>query len=283
VSRVRRRETEVLFGLTEALDGGIWPVTNRYLVFGGKIHPDEDAGWRITTSRPLAEPEVFLSFARLAARGRPSETTILAWVSEHGLLRRRDAGCDSVYLADGTMNQEPMSVKKFQEEASRAYRLLRLFELRRSGDVDALRPRISLQRLHPPGKPDAAVYADVLFDSEPTSRTVRILRDDGGFTDEENLGDETILAACETTLKRAIEPYLAGMQLVFGIGGRLALRCPDLLAAMYWQFAALVDGKRQTDICEGCHQVFAKRRRDQRVCDSLCRSRKYRRKDPDAT
>jgi hypothetical protein len=104
-------------------------------------------------------------------------------------------------------------------------------------------------------------------------------RHQGTFIREKDLTDRIVLAASKRFVQAAIEPYIANMYPVFGIRERLHLRCPDLIIAMYLQFAALVDGKRPTAICQGCGNVFLKRRRDQQVCNATCRSRKHRKSD----
>jgi hypothetical protein len=108
VRRVRRREMEKLFSPEEVATGGRWPVAPRYRVLGGVIHPDDDPGdlpgpplgtdtptpW----AQPQYDPEAFLSFARLAAHGKPSEDAILRWVHRYGLLYRLEP--DSRIWAD---------------------------------------------------------------------------------------------------------------------------------------------------------------------------------------
>jgi hypothetical protein len=104
-------------------------------------------------------------------------------------------------------------------------------------------------------------------------------RDQGIFIREKDPTDRIVHAASKRFVQAAIEPYIANVYPVFGIRERLHLRCPDLITAMYLQFAALVDGKRPTAICQGCGNVFLKRRRDQQVCSATCRSRKHRKSD----
>jgi len=274
------------------LDGGSWSVARCYKISGGIIYPrdqlpehaddDDEAGWRITTERPLAKVEAFLSFARLAAHGDPSKEAILDWVHQHGLLHRRipDRLRDLlsrlpdgtvVHLPDGAMEQEPMSVQRFQEEARRAWRLLRIFELWRSGNAGKLRSRISLRRLDPPRAPSEGLFAEILLDGNSTGRMA--------FAEEE-LTDEDVLKACRLALQKAIEPHIAGVHPIFGLSSdKLALRCPDLHSALYWGFASLVDGKSPAAICKGCGDVFEKTRGNKEVCKPGCRTAKKRKRD----
>jgi len=270
-----------LFSLSEALDAGTWPVARSYLVFKGVIYPRDDsikpvpgdtkAVWRLTTTRALAQPRIFLTFARLAARENPSEDSILKWVHEHGLLHRRDPDRTSPYLPrekqdePAKPNQKPLSVVDFQNEAKRAYKLLRLYELYRGGAVDELRSRIELVREVVPNEeppPESSGFIEVHFDGVPAGHFV---------WPSEPLGDDEILEDCLSAVKRGIEPHLQKMSLAWGIHEKLALRCPDLLSAMYFQFAALVDGKRASALCKGCGKLFEQSRKNKRVCDDACR------------
>lgn len=276
MTRVQKREMGAIFDLVEALDAGGWPVAADYVILSGVIHPyrdKENRDWKVTASRPLAAPEIFLSFARLAARGKPSEGAILAWVREHGLLRRRDAARHNLDRPHGLANQAPMKLGDFRAEAKNAYRLLRIFELYRGGDVEALRGRVRLQRISPERDPDEdeeppeGPFAEELLDGAPTGH---ITVADEVLTEDEVLG--TVLAA----VHKDVDRYIASVRPAFGIGGRLAFRVPDLLTAMYWQFAGLVDGKQPVAICEGCGNTFVKTRSNKVVCKPGCRTTKKR-------
>jgi hypothetical protein len=276
VNRVRQGEMGWLFGMDEVLDGGLWPVARPYGEWSGKIRPCD--GEHASAYTPLDEPDVFLSFARGAARGDPSKDTIRGWVDRYGLLRRRDPA-HLYFLPGGEVNQKPASVEEIAKEMRRAYQLLRIFELHRSGDAAKLRSRMSLRRLHPLGAPYRAGGAEILLDGEPIPHPWSSERDQMIFIRDKDLTDRIVLAASKTFVHTAIEPYIENVYPVFGIRERLHLRCPDLITAMYFQFAAVVDGKRPTAICQGCGNIFLKRRRNMQVCNATCRSRKHRKSD----
>ena len=275
--RVRQGEMGWLFGMDEVLDGGLWPVARPYREWGGKIWPRE--GKHAWAYAPLEEPDVFLSFARLAARGVPSKDIIIGWVNQYGLLRR----CDPThlyFLPGGEVNQKPTSVEEIAKEMRRAYQILRIFELHRSGDVGNLRARMSLRQVRPSsGVIGSAGAVEILLDGEPIPLPWSPRRDQVIVIQDKNLTDRIVLAASKIFVQTAIEPYIAEVYPVFGIRERLHLRCPDLITAMYLQFAALVDGKRPIAICQGCGNVFVQRRRDMLVCNATCRSRKHRKSD----
>jgi hypothetical protein len=279
VSRVRQGEMRLLFGMDEVLDGGLWPVARPYGEWSGKIRPRE--GKHVGAHAPLEEPDVFLSFARLAARGEPSKDSILGWINRFGLLRRRDP-THLFFLSSGEVNQKPASIEEIAEESRRAYQLLHIFELHRSGDAGKLRARMSLRQVHPSsGVIGSAGAVEILLDGEPIPDLVSAKRARGTFIRDEDLTDRIVLAASRRFVQASIEPYIANVYPVFGIGGRLHLRCPNLISSMYFQFAALVDGKRPSAICQGCGNVFVQRRQDQQVCNATCRSRKHRKSGAD--
>jgi hypothetical protein len=53
-----------------------------------QIEPVNLDSW--SPNRPLADPNLFVSFAKLGASERPSESKCLRWVQKYGLLRRKD-------------------------------------------------------------------------------------------------------------------------------------------------------------------------------------------------
>jgi hypothetical protein len=85
--RVSEKEVERLFNFDEAADVCIWFVARRYRLIQGLIYPD---GPGVGITQPLSYRNLFLSVARLAAHGQPSERRIKSWVHQHGLLRRQD-------------------------------------------------------------------------------------------------------------------------------------------------------------------------------------------------
>ncbi len=83
------------------------------------------------------------------------------------------------------------------------------------------------------------------FDGELTPYILRIVRDDGTLMDEGDLSDDAILRACKSSLQAAIDSYIVEVRPGFRPKGKIVLCCPNLLTAMYWQFAALVSGTRE--------------------------------------
>src|SRR5829696_4690056 len=100
---------------------GWWPVAMSYRILDGWIYADnpqpifvKDPERSLETDRFFADPDLFLSFARLGARGEPSEKSILAWVLEHGLLERKNEKDDALLSDTGgnsidEVNQAPIT------------------------------------------------------------------------------------------------------------------------------------------------------------------------------
>ena len=159
------------------------------------------------------------------------------------------------------LNQEPMTLEQFRTEARYAWGLLELFQIVRGGRSGAVVHWIISRH----------------NDHSRTPTTWRILQFLGsGPIVGETLQKDTLYWG-QLMLENLIEPEIAEVRHTFLENGQLGLTCPDFRTALYWQFACLVGGKRPIDFCEGCGNIFTKRRQDQKCCDSTCRSRKSRR------
>jgi len=279
--RVGRREMEVLFSPEEAKYGGRWPVATEYRVVDGVIYPWDDLDdtptrkffgmvpLEMPMTTPLADGNAFLSFAHQAdGHNPPEETEILNWVHGHGLLRLLKPSLspeDTVRMkVEGVewneLNQKPMALEEFREEALYAYELLRLYEAIRSGDSAALRDRIDYAH----GSQGRTPITEMFIGGERAWYFIP-----GG----KPLSDDEVLDWCRLTLHSRLQNELGGFEPVFTPDGNIAVRCPDLRTALYWQFACLVQGKRAIVTCKGCKQPLVQRRPDHWYHNSTCRSR----------
>jgi hypothetical protein len=80
-------------------------------------------------NRPLADPNLFVSFAKLGASERPSESKCLRWVQKYGLLRRQDESQDWAIVRREDTGRGISDPKRRKAEARRlaydeAYRSL---------------------------------------------------------------------------------------------------------------------------------------------------------------
>src|SRR5215204_7435123 len=127
----------------------VWsPAARGYMTWQGKIRarPGPPQGG-FPSPNPFAHTDLFYSFARLGASGEPSESRIMEWVSQNGLLTRKDESVSGAsVLGDGAVNQQPISVEDFRSEVSQARAMLEFYAEIRRLDVRALNARIAQPR-----------------------------------------------------------------------------------------------------------------------------------------
>jgi len=259
-----------LLGFEEAVSACVWPVAARYWVCGGEVRPDPKAGWETTTDKPLADRNLFLSFAKLGKQGDTlPERAILRWIGKRGLLELRDPDADK----PAHKNQKPISLEEFREEACRAYESLTLFEAIASEDHDAIRPRIG-----PVGKLGEAANPYVYLDDQPIPMA---LPADG------ELDNHAVLLAAETGLEWFVESRLAAVSLSFDrfsrhprslevYRPRLVINVPDLHSAIWYQFALFMGDSRPRKYCVICEGPIFYPRPNRETCSGRCRKVKSR-------
>jgi len=283
------------------LDGLIY-VDNPQPNFSEEEDPISDAGWAVS----LADPDLFLSFARLGARGEPSETSILHWVSEHGLLRRADEkyppmAKDPPWII-GEVNQAPITVASFRAEVLCAHQLLTLYMNIREENFSALEARMystnsprhpSSLWLHTPST-DLENHFAGLRDGVRFVREQWLLPD-GLFDPEEAVGSRVKrgeISVALGALQHVVEKRISNVGLSFdasyirsqplGSDYRIprSYDCPDLLSALYLQFYLLVTDFQPVRRCENpaCNLPFVLTRKNKRFCNDTCCSnaRNYR-------
>jgi hypothetical protein len=284
--RVSEREVQKLFNFDEAVDVCIWFVAKRYRLIQGLIYPD---GLSVRVTQPLSHRNLFLSFARLAAHGQPSERRILAWVHQHGLLRRKDyERFRHVRDRNGERqaNQKAMTVEEFRQETRRAYKALTLFQDIRSKDYQALRSRLRSEELSYRDRHgiDRLIYRAYL-DNEP-------LPNEEGWPLTGEYPDSLALVVATSGLEYIVEQQLSDARLHFvkdvrhprplsnlidlTYRPRLSPRCPDLHSALWYQFAALISDKHPWENCIICGMPFPQTRKDRKVCGGACQKQKER-------
>jgi hypothetical protein len=289
--RVSKDEVRLLVEGIEASTPS-WFVHNLYTDAGGMIRPEVEPEWHelgVTTPglrrqyAPLQEPELFTSFARLAARGKPSQGRVLEWTHRYGLLR-----------------MEEIAVAEFQDASVEAYQAISLFEQIGGGSVAELRARLSYrdQQVLLDGE-----YIGVLRYQEPNPERTRwktVHRGDrqvevwhfvegvGSYIYPE-ADDEMILSYATWGLERLVLKNLKSVEKEFGYGDdghprplaewrpRLVDHCPDLLTALWYQFAQIVEDRRPVKHCEMCGGLFVPRRSTKKVCGKACQKKKERR------
>lgn len=266
-----------LVGFDEAIDACVWQVAEWYQVYDEEIRPDLQAGWDSTMYRPLADPNLFLGFARL---GRPGddlpEAFILRWVRKHGLMRPKDSGKDRLSLE----NQTPLGLNDFRHEARRAHQASTLFAAIHAENWKVIRSRIEFRPLDLPGTAGESGSVIVYLDGLPTP----VVRNAG-----RDLPDQEVRMIAVNFLEGFVEEKLKDVRLGFDhysghprpreiYRPRLVFRVPDLYSAIWYQFARLMADTRPAKLCEVCEGPIFRPRRDQKSCGAACRQAKRRRK-----
>jgi hypothetical protein len=274
----------------------VWFRAHDYRLFGGTILPSHPGERGPRWIYPLTNSDLFLSFARLERGRKPFEERVLSWVRENGLLRRQDydEGHYSDGMKDDEINQQPITLTGFRDEVLLANNALRLFKQLRSGDYDALRARIGLQRIYADdpskdsgynsGKRMETARAFVLMDGIETPVDVSA---------DEPLTDDVVHRWAAEALESLVEQKLTRMGMIFTrhtwhprptstiLGEvpyrpRLTPRCPDLETALWFQFASLIGDKRPLRECSECNDTFVGAERA-KTCSVRCRQRRSRR------
>ena len=274
----------------------MWAKSERYKVVGGRIYPE---GSKTEFTFPLSDPGLFLSFARLGARGEPSEISIQRWVSEHGLLRGKDSFWDSWpdewpkvtftqeesdQFLESRIKEVEMTLKEFRTEVRFANQLLNLYADIRAQNLPAIRGWFT----SPPDYPRLAQptpidrYLENAWNSPLGGKDKVTLAEKGIQSLPEYYGEAVNLLI--SSLSYAVQ----SVRLSLTDGGLLErpptlsriLACPDLLSAMYLQFYLLVTNHKPMRRCENpaCRLPFPVTRKDRQYCNVTCRSnaRNYR-------
>ena len=266
--RISKQEFAEQLDFRTALTSAAWPVAGRYECAGGWVNPEgEEEGW----SFPLTDSGLFLSFARLGARGGPSKASVLRWIRSHGLLKRKDENRSGwARLNNGDVNQAPMLLEDFRAEIRRALWLLNVYAEARFRDVGALRARSSQPRSVLDERLALNFYDSV---------------EEVGFTITATSKESEILWLAFSTLAEVTEELLASVTLgtTFGSPSEFdpvspafgqAWHCPDLLSAIYMRFFLLLTANKSMRRCENpsCLMLFPVTRKGKRFCNDTCRS-----------
>jgi len=226
----------------------------------------------------FGDPDLFFSFARLGARGEPSESSILRWVSEHGLLRWEKGP-----RSNTEVSQAPITVADFRAEVLRARQLLSLYMNIREEDFEALQSKIY--------STDEKRHLSSYWPHTPLTDLEVFF---ANFRDEHiALGWPDVFTAL-LALTEEVKDRLADVRLDFDIfhnwpgtqssGSDYSIPrswyCPDLLSAMYLQFYLLITDSEPVRRCQNpaCGMPFPATRKNKRFCNATCRSnaRNYR-------
>jgi hypothetical protein len=249
-----------------------WPVAEEYDIDDSRNVVVKKTGeYDITT--PLEDPDLFLSFARLGARGRPSDESILGWVSEHGLLTLEDEGKYSVSYLWEQLKQAPISLDEFVAEVLRARSALNLYTTLNEGSVKDLKEMIrTIREANRQMKPLSEM--DYYFYEKWRS-----------ITDEPSWSDGMLQFMAIIQLEVFVKSRLAKVRPAFwgamhpetppnAYKPAPSWHCPDLLSSIYLQLYLWMTSSLPMRRCANpaCGTPFLVTRKDKRVCSHTCRS-----------
>jgi hypothetical protein len=277
----------------EDLGQFVWGVADEYIYEEGWIKPVTSG--ESTLTYPLSDPGLFASFARLGAKGEPSESKVLAWIKEHGVLDTRKQRERRAY--EDADNRCPGRDEYFQRFTKSVYR--------HSGiPITEFRQEVllanSAAHLHhifftggPPALKERAIWLRERQDSpkhHPVSELERPLVDNW---DEEDFDIPKRawhmnhpMFWMYVALQNLVSERVSDVRLTFFdaetpfFGPRDKLKpvqswsCPDLRSAIWLQWYLAMTGASRIKVCENpvCRTPFAAGRRDNKFCTSTCRS-----------
>ena len=270
--RNRRRDMERIVDREEFHIRPKWPVAEKYDIDDSRnVVVKETGDWDITT--PLEDPDLFLSCARLAARGRPSDESILGWVSEHGLLTLKEKGKHPADGSGGELNQASISLDDFVAEVLRARSAVDLYTILNDGSVQDLKKWVRhISEGYRQMKPLSEID-DFFYKRWPD------------ISDEPSWADGTLQWVAITILEGFVKRKLADVQPDFW--GEIlpetppnaykpapSWHCPDLLSAIYLQLYLWMTSSLPMRRCiiPTCRTPFPVTRANRRVCSPSCRS-----------
>jgi hypothetical protein len=318
-------------GRADLINAFYWPRAEQYIVAAGWIQPEgqrreidrKNAARYLNFGRrsPLSDLELLPSFAKLGFRGplngRQSRQ-IRDWVSKYGLLARKKADRDGdTDLDSGEVNQKPMLIEEFVQEARFARDLQRLYFDIRKGNTESIKSKIN--NPHSAIEHELASDAKVRIVARPASRVpsedpftaalaFAALNLPASFSKAPN----ELLWHAESILCRLLSQKLDGVRLRvasgFGLPEKVGSRpigsidpqelaevkrpparyrpiiswsCVDLRSAIYLQFLLQVTNDRPMQSCANrpCGAPFSPTRSDQVYCTKTCKQQaKYERK-----
>jgi len=299
--RIDKRDVaRLLEGFSNSNEVGLWPVAKSYRILDGVIYADDPEPDLLRGFVAFGDPDLFFSFARLSARGEPSESSILRWVSEHGQLRRENERQGP--RSDTEVEQAPITVADFRAEVLCARQLLTLYMDIREENFEALKSKIY--------STDEKRHLSSYWPHTPTTDleeyfanhrdTHSIAREPLGLLHEMSPFDEPEWTSVERwdvfvalgALQEIVKNRLADVRLDFdhhwtgsqplGSDYRIprSWDCPDLLSALYLQFYLLITDSEPVRRCQNpaCGLPFPATRKNRRFCNATCRSnaRNYR-------
>ena len=236
----------------------------------GKIVKVYSSLWVINPS-PFVERDFFVSFARLGARGDPSEAKIIRWVEKYGLpetrVRTRPEDYERIRVDSRSLRQASMTVREFRQQVRYARELLILYAQLARGETDKIRSRIN--------QPESALDKEIRRKFRSSShKALTITSVDGRWR-----MDTRAFCAAFPVLVESVKEYILDVRIrpeAFLDEAWQSYECPNLLSALYLQFWLMILNRLPMRYCdyEKCGTPFPFGRSDNESCSASCRSSK---------
>jgi hypothetical protein len=225
--------------------------------------------WPLVGVRPLEDEDFFLSFARLGARGDPSDYQIKKWVAKYALPKEGDANPGHVQHGPGVSKLEQwhdsMSVAEFHQQVRHARELLILYAEISRREVNRLKIRASRQQ--------SALDQEI-------RRAFRHL----DYHQLKQLVEEGVakegkaeIGVSFPVLVNNVSVHVSQVKLrpvVFLDSMSQSYECPNLLSALYFQFYLFIRNNMAMRYCDhpNCRTPIPVSRSDRFFCNKTCRS-----------
>ncbi|MGH3090608.1 MAG: hypothetical protein ACRDSJ_25295, partial [Rubrobacteraceae bacterium] len=239
---------------------------------------------------PLEHSDLFTSFAKLAAYGKPSEARIRRWVSRFGLPAKglewrqgEPINPDSILDGDSEASSglsaaiknrlletvrpagHSMLVKDFRDEAQYAHDLLSAYIDVRERDVEAIKARVTSS--------GSRLNRQFRKSFEADKDYWRLASDSDASGERPN--ELTVLIA-QNAVGEIITDLVSAVRLRAGAAQKQGLcpthECSDLFSALYLQLFMLATNSKPIRYCENCSQPFEATRKNKKTCNDSCRS-----------
>ena len=227
--------------------------------------------WWVINPSPLVERDFFVSFARLGARGDPTEAKIIRWVGKYGLpetrVRTEPEDYERVRVDSRTLRQASMTVAEFRHQVRYARELLILYAQTARHETDKIRSRID--------KPESTLDKEVRKRFRSSSHKALTLTSvEGG-----RRMDTRALCAAFPVLVESVKEYISDVRIrpeAFLDEAWQSYECPNILSALYLQFWLMILNRLPMRYCdyEKCGTPFPFGRSDNEMCSATCRSNK---------
>ncbi len=295
-SSIGEKRAEGRLDIGEALMGEVlvWPVAASYRIApGGVMAPEPGCkphmGVRsFPPPSPLKYPELYLSFAKLAYGGK-TKKRILDWVSEYGLLTRKDVGKGGDVLLNGrVVNQAPMTIDDFTAHVAKFDGLVRLYAEIGSANAQAITSRIGRR---------ASVIDERLASAADCATGSTQGRMFTSLDYEASYATHPLLSVADQVLCDVIAEELDGVRIRPVSGFAIpwettseeladirstsshpyvptnSFTCPDLLSALYLQLFLVISRRRPVRRCKSCGLPLPETsRKDKHYHNATCRS-----------